>query len=119
MTVQNDVKNTFSGVARIEKAMETTSADLKAIKSITGDVAAMRTELELLRSGLNFKNSMLNRQSDMDRGHLEIKLDTLGEFLEKIRSTGGRITDLERWEILMDFLEVYRVVGDQLFILGS
>jgi hypothetical protein len=116
MAAQNDLKNTFSGVVRIEKAMETTGADLNVI---TGDVAAMRTELQLLRSGLNFTSSMLNRQSDMDRGNLEIKLDTLGEFLEKIRSTGGRTTDLERWEIIWDFLEVYRVVGDQLFILGS
>ena len=109
----------MSGVVRIEKVMETTSADLNAIKSITGDVAAMRTELELLRSGLTFTSSMLNRQSDMDRGHLEIKLDTLEEYLEKIRSTGGRTTDQKRWEMVWDFLEAYRVFGDQLFILGS
>jgi hypothetical protein len=119
MAIHAELKNTVSGVVRIEKAIETTSADLNAIKSISGDVAAMRTELELLRSGLNFRGSMLNRQSDMDRGHLEVKLDTLEEYVEKITSTGGRTTEQEIWEIVWDFLEAYSVVGDQLFILGS
>jgi hypothetical protein len=42
----------------------------------------------------------------------------LEEYLDKIKSTGGFTTSQETWEIVWDFLEAYRVVGDQLFISG-
>jgi hypothetical protein len=118
--MQRDLKETVSGVVRIENAIsETTSAGLHSMKSITGEVADVRRELALLRSSLNFTDSMLNRQSDMDRGQMGIKLDTMDEYLSKTKSTGGHTTDQEMWEMVWDFIEAYRVVGDELFISGS
>jgi hypothetical protein len=47
----------------------------------------------------------------MDRGMFDIKLDTLNEYLYKLRSAGSLLSDLEIWELAWDFIEIYRAFG--------
>ena len=53
----------------------------------------------------------LNRHSDMDRAQIEIRLDTPNEYLQKLRESGGCLSDLELWELVWDFTEIYRELG--------
>jgi hypothetical protein len=116
--IQSNLKDTASGVRRIERAIETASNDLYAVRSITEDVATMRRELQLLRSGLNFTNVTIRRRHEISSGQMEIKLHTMGEYLEQIKTTGGYATREEIWEMIWDCIEAYRVVGTLLWASG-
>jgi hypothetical protein len=112
--MQTDLKDIVSTVRRIESAIGNTSNDLGSIRLITEDVATMRRELQLLRSGLNVTNVTIRRRPEILGGHMEIKLHTLEEYLSQIR-TEGYVTKEEIWEMAWDYVEAYKVVGPLLF----
>jgi hypothetical protein len=113
--MQTCLKDTVSTVRRIETAIGNASYDLGSIQSITEDVATMRRELQLFRSGLNVTNVTLQRRPEILGGQMEIKLHTLEKYLLQIRTTGGYVTDEELWEMAWDYVEAYKVVGPLLF----
>jgi hypothetical protein len=79
-----------------------------------GIESMLRTVTQVVRSlrgEFGFRVLRTIGDDAMDRGMLDIKLDTLNEYLYKLRSAGSLLSDLETWELAWDFIEIYRAFG--------
>ena len=89
--------------------VETANAIIESLKTFSKDILQ---ELKSLRNhSMQPVLSSLNRPSDMDRAQMEIQFDTTNEYLQKLRDSGGYLSDLELWELVWDFTEIYRELG--------
>ena len=98
--------NATTMIQRATKQMESTNLRLESLShEMMKEIRALRVQSVCPAIGL------ISRKSDMDRARIDLKLDSLNEYLSKLRSGGGTLSDLEIWELAWDFVEIYREFG--------
>jgi hypothetical protein len=122
--IKNDVKTAFQHISQVLEVIATssahvgtemktmrveTNAGIEAIKTLSNDILR---EIQEIRNESGYPVlSVIKRSSDIDRAQIEIKLDTTTEYIQKVRGAGGYLSDLEVWELVWDFIEIYREYG--------
>lgn len=117
--VEDQVEKLRHSVSALQTNMEQTSS---AVQLMAGRAEHMHIvfesmprnvtqEVQSLRAEFGFHALRGLGYDAMDRGTLDIKLNTLNEYLQKLRSTGSLLSDLEVWELAWDFIEIYRAFG--------
>jgi hypothetical protein len=105
--LQNSVGKTSTAVEQVKTAVEDVNLSLATLRrEILNEIYAFRDQSPYPTL------TAISRSSDMDRADLGIKLDTLNEYLTKLRLGKGTLSDLEIWELTWDFVEIYRQFGE-------
>jgi hypothetical protein len=104
--LQSTVGKTATAIGEVKGQIERTNSAIEAFaRDVLKEVQALRQQSTYPVLGV------IDRTSNLDRARLDVKLDTLNEYLHKLRASDGVLGDLEIWELAWDFLEIYRQFG--------